>query len=369
MIFNPIIVRNMKWSLAALVVMLLLSLWGQIAIPDGKMVAIHWGPNGEANGFSSKTVALIMTPIITLAMIGDFILVAFIEPRKEHFQASLKAFSCLWLGIIGLFIILHSFIIMFALGIKLDVSMVIGCSIGVLFMVIGNVMGKVRSNWFIGVRTPWTLSSENVWNKTNRTGGKLFFGLGIIITIVSLLGNPLLSFNVITFGVIYMAVIIGIYSFVVWKNEQNNNKPGFFENYILPIAFTFVILAGCVIYLTTRPVQSEIFKRNRETAVQITKSLVRGDYKAIRPRFNQVMKDSLQNNELKATWDDVTKGFGEFQSIKKTREEKYFSYQIIYCTVEFTKGKINVELIFDADGKVTGLWFKPSKGVKDELQK
>lgn len=357
---KSVIVRNLIWSLVGLAVMLLISLWGYIAIPDGKMIATHWGANGQPDGYSSKATALFLTPIILfIVVVGLFSVIAYIEPRKEHLQASLKVFSYGWFSVFGIFVVLHAFTVLNALGYKLDITTAVGCASGIAFMIVGNVLGKVRSNWFMGARTPWTLSSEYVWNKTNRTGGKLLFGLGIIIAIVSLLGNPILLFSIITFIGIFMAVLIVIYSFVVWKNEQTNNKPGLFENYILPIAFTFVILAGFVIYSTTRPVQSEIFKQNREAAVQITNSLVRGDYKAIRPRFNQVMKDSLPNQQLKATWDDVIKGFGEFQSIKKTREEKYFSYQIIYCTVKFTKGKINVELIFDADGKVTGLWFKP----------
>jgi uncharacterized membrane protein len=97
---------------------------------------------------------------------------------------------------------------------------VLPVGIGVLFIVIGNLLPRARPNWFVGIRTPWTLSSDRVWEKTHRFGGQVFVGGGILM----LLSGLVLAqwAHVAVFIIIALcAASVLVYSYVEWKREQN----------------------------------------------------------------------------------------------------------------------------------------------------
>ena len=102
--------------------------------------------------------------------------------------------------------------------------MIVGLAVGTLFIIVGNYLGKTRSNFFIGIRTPWTLSSDSVWQKTHRLAGKLFMLSGLIIVVSSwFIANSNLG-TLVIFTVLPAALIPCIYSWWLWRSEQNN-KP------------------------------------------------------------------------------------------------------------------------------------------------
>ena len=105
-------------------------------------------------------------------------------------------------------------------------TLIITFSMGILFMMIGNYLSKTRSNFFIGIRTPWTLSSDAVWQKTHRLAGKLFMLSGLTIVIFCLF-MPIANIGtLITFTVLPAALIPCIYSWKLWKEEQSNEQMG-----------------------------------------------------------------------------------------------------------------------------------------------
>ena len=89
-------------------------------------------------------------------------------------------------------------------------------ALGILFIIIGNYMWKVKSKWFVGVRTPWTLSNEEVWNKTNRLGGKIFVGLGLFFIIGVFLPTKIF-WGIFIVGVPIVALVPIIYSYVLYR--------------------------------------------------------------------------------------------------------------------------------------------------------
>lgn len=91
--------------------------------------------------------------------------------------------------------------------------------VGIMFIIMGNYMGKIRPNWFMGIRTPWTLSSDEVWNKTHRLGGKLFVLAGALLILVAFLPGSVTLVTLII-GVAAVVIIPTVYSFILFKREK-----------------------------------------------------------------------------------------------------------------------------------------------------
>jgi uncharacterized membrane protein len=92
--------------------------------------------------------------------------------------------------------------------------------IGVLFMVLGNYLPRIRSNWWMGIRTPWTLESETVWRETHRLGGRTFVVSGAVATLASLLLQPPASVFVTMAALGVGGLVPVVYSYVIWKREH-----------------------------------------------------------------------------------------------------------------------------------------------------
>ena len=117
-------------------------------------------------------------------------------------------------------------VVLAAVGSPLDVNLVLSVATGLLFIVIGNVLGKVRSNFMFGVRTPWTLSSDLSWNKTHRLVGRLFVLLGLATIVVGVVGGTTAFVVVLLGGIGVVLVVAFVYSYQVWKSDPAKLKIG-----------------------------------------------------------------------------------------------------------------------------------------------
>jgi uncharacterized membrane protein len=106
-----------------------------------------------------------------------------------------------------------------ALGWPIAVPQIIGAGVGLLFIVLGNELGRVKPNWFVGIRTPWTLSDPEVWRRTHRVGGRLFFAAGLLIVLASILLPANASAFVILAGALSVALLSVGYSYVAWRQR------------------------------------------------------------------------------------------------------------------------------------------------------
>ena len=106
-----------------------------------------------------------------------------------------------------------------SLGWRIRIEQWVSVGVGALFVVIGNVMSRVRPNWFVGIRTPWTLSSEGVWRKTHRLGGYLFVGCGLLTAAAGVV-RARWSVPVLVAGAVTTAVTSVVYSYLAWRREQ-----------------------------------------------------------------------------------------------------------------------------------------------------
>ena len=185
-------------------------------LPDP--AASHWGANGEVNGYISAFWAAFLMPLMTA---GLFLLLMAI-PNIDPLKANIAQFRGIYNTFIVLFLIYMLYIYALTMAWNLgydnfDMGMAIMPAIGVFFIFLGVLIGRAKRNFFIGIRTPWTLSSDTVWEKTHALGSKLF----IAAWILSLLSLPLGENGIwVTLGLLLVACLIPIvYSYVLWKGE------------------------------------------------------------------------------------------------------------------------------------------------------
>ncbi len=199
--------------------MIALSAWAWFQLPEGAQLPVHWGLNGQPDRYGSKAEGLLLTPAIGVLLLGLQAIIPAIDPRGENIRRSAKPYYIFWLAIGVVLLIVHALLVFAALGHEVNMGSGVIITIGLLFMVIGNYLGKIRSNFMIGIRTPWTLSSELAWNKTHRLGGKLFMLTGGLMIVAGLLGQFNLAFIVTMVGAVGLSIGLAIYSYFVWRGD------------------------------------------------------------------------------------------------------------------------------------------------------
>ncbi len=208
------------FSAIVVVFLLVVSAWAWIQLPADAQVPIHWGADGVANGYASKTVGLLLLPLTTAGVAALFWIIPSIEPRRTNILKSEKAYTAIWIGVILLLAAVDLVAVAAAMGTNVDVSMIVFVGTGALFIVIGNYLPKVRPNYMVGIRTPWTLTSDLSWDRTHRVGGRLFVLEGVLFILLGLL-RPAPEALVVALlgGIAVMLVFVFAYSYRVWKAD------------------------------------------------------------------------------------------------------------------------------------------------------
>jgi uncharacterized membrane protein len=189
-------------------------LWNQM--PD--QVASHWGANDLVNGLMSKFWGVFMMPLISTGMLLLFLVIPSIDPLKANIQQFRGVFNTFITLVIAFMLYIHGLTLAWNVGytgFRMSTAML--PAMGLLFIFVGLLISKAKRNFFIGIRTPWTLSSDRVWNETHRFGSKLFIASGIL----AILGVffPAYSFWFIMVPVIGSALISVVYSYVLYQVE------------------------------------------------------------------------------------------------------------------------------------------------------
>lgn len=179
----------------------------------------HWNFVGEADGYSGKFFGAFGLPLMNLGIYLLFLFLPLLDPKRERYTAFEKVYHVFRIAFLSVLTAIYLVLGFVNLGYDIPVNRVVPFLVGMLMIVIGNFMGKIKSNWFIGIRTPWTLASENVWNKTHRVGGWLFILFGLIIMVVPFLSYML---GAILFGAGVLALIFGstVYSYLIYRKEK-----------------------------------------------------------------------------------------------------------------------------------------------------
>ncbi len=212
--------RLVAFSAIVIGAMVVVSAWAWLQLPADAEVPIHWGPTGEPDGWAGKTVGLFLLPLVTVGIAALFWIIPVVEPRRANIEKSGKAYAAIWVAIIGLMAAIQVVVVAAALGSDLDMSLIALVGTGAVFIVIGNYLPKVRPNYMMGIRTPWTLTSDLSWDRTHRLGGRLFVLEGIVFIVLGLVRPPAQAFVVVLIGgIVVMLVFCFAYSYRVWKAD------------------------------------------------------------------------------------------------------------------------------------------------------
>jgi len=184
-------------------------------LPD--TIASHWNAQGQVNGYTSKFWGLFLLPIISVGLILLFVAIPRIDPLKaniEKFRTFYDRFVILFLVFFFYFYLLT---ILWNMGVQYNFNQVLAPAFGGLLYYIGVVTEHAKRNWFVGIRTPWTLSSESVWDKTHAIGAKLFKIVGVVALLGVLFPNYTIFFILVP--VLIVAGYLIVYSYVVYQRE------------------------------------------------------------------------------------------------------------------------------------------------------
>jgi immunity protein, SdpI family len=179
----------------------------------------HWNLAGQPDGWSNRWWGAWLLPLFLVGMWALVQILPRIDPRGGNYAKFGGAFEGIIVTIMLFMLGMHIVVLRAALGYPVAMKRIVPVGIGVLFIVIGNLLPRARPNWFVGIRTPWTLSSDRVWQKTHRLGGHLFVAGGVIITVAALAWVSWAHVILITVATL-CAVIVTVYSYLEWKREQ-----------------------------------------------------------------------------------------------------------------------------------------------------
>lgn len=184
-----------------------------------EQVPTHWNFAGEVDDYSSKAVGAFLIPGIMVLMYGLFWVLPYLDPKKERYAQFAKVYHVFKFLFIFYFALIYLIASLAALDYPVRVGTWIPVMVGSLFLIIGNYLGKIKMNWFVGIKTPWTLSSENVWNQTHRLGGKLFILAGVVMALMPMINN---SYRLPLFivAIVAAALVPMIYSYYLFYKEN-----------------------------------------------------------------------------------------------------------------------------------------------------
>lgn len=214
--------RRTPAIISAIVVAILfvVSAWAWIQLPADARIPIHWDVDGQPNGYAAKTFGLLLLPFIIAGVAALFWIIPTIEPRRANILKSEKAYTVIWIGLVLLLAAVDLVVVAAAMGSKLDITTIAIVGTGLLFIVMGNYLPKVRPNYMVGIRTPWTLTSDLAWDRTHRVGGRLVMLEGVAFILVALLHPPRPAFIATLIGaIVVLVVFVFAYSYRVWKTD------------------------------------------------------------------------------------------------------------------------------------------------------
>ena len=186
-------------------------------LPD--TIASHWNAQGQVNGYMSKFWGLFFLPLISVGLVLLFVAIPRIDPLKaniEKFRTFYDRFVVLFMAFFFYFYLLT---ILWNMGVQYNFNQVLAPAFGGLFYYIGVMIEHAKRNWFVGIRTPWTLSSENVWDKTHAIGAKLFKIVGVVVLLGVLFPNYTIFFVLVP--VLIVAVYLIVYSYFAYQREMS----------------------------------------------------------------------------------------------------------------------------------------------------
>jgi len=204
-------------SLSAIAAAIAVSIASYGSLPE--RVISHWNFAGQADGWSSRNFHVFFFPLLLVALYLMFLLLPLVDPKKERYAEFSKVYSIMRSLFMLVFFSVYLTATLANLGYGVNVGRIVPFIIGVMMIVIGNYMGKIKNNWFVGIKTPWTLSSETVWQKTHRLGGLMFVLFGLIMMVMPYFSQTV-AIGLFVCGIIGVTIVPMAASYMFFRKER-----------------------------------------------------------------------------------------------------------------------------------------------------
>jgi uncharacterized membrane protein len=186
-------------------------------LPD--KVPTHWNLDGEVDGWGTAWQGAFMMPLIMIGVFLLLLLLPKIDPKRKNYANMGKAYTTIVLVIMIFFTVIYFGTLGIALGYMENIPSLTQIGVGALFVILGNYMGKLKHNYFMGIRTPWTLASEEVWYRTHRLAGPFWVLGGLLFMLSSLFAGDVFL-KVMLVIIIVLVAIPAVYSFIIFKKLE-----------------------------------------------------------------------------------------------------------------------------------------------------
>lgn len=175
-----------RWEIFPVLIIIAVSVLGIYLYPQlPDQVPFHWNINGQIDNWCSKTFAVSFFPAFILGVYALVSCFVFLDPLKKNIESFSKFYFWIKTGIVIFLSFLYAATLLVALGYDINVGKAVALGVAALFLLIGMIMPSIKKNYTVGIRFPWTLYSESVWNKTHKFGGKLFIFLAVMTALSS----------------------------------------------------------------------------------------------------------------------------------------------------------------------------------------
>jgi len=211
-----------KLQLAAIALVALSFAAAYLAYPImPERVASHWNIEGKVDGYMPRGIGVYFMPVLGAAVLALLYILPAIDPKRENYRQFQKEYDGLVAVIIAFLFYTYLLTLAYNAGYSFNLLQLMSPGFGALFIYMGMLLGKAKQNWFVGIRTPWTLSSEKVWGKTHKVGSGMFTAAGV----VALLGVAMpLMFAASIALVLAAAIATVVYSYFEYQKEKGEKR-------------------------------------------------------------------------------------------------------------------------------------------------
>ncbi len=190
-------------------------------LPD--QMASHWNLAGEADGFMDKIWGIFLFPTLTACFVALYAVIPKIDPLRSNIESFRPQYNLLFVGLVSFFAYLFLLSLVWNLGWRFNFSTALLPALATLLYGLGTLMAHAKQNWFIGIRTPWTLSNEHVWTATHRLGGRLF-KLAAAIALASIALGGTTGFVVFLVTTTIASIVPTIYSYILYRRLESGEQ-------------------------------------------------------------------------------------------------------------------------------------------------
>lgn len=209
-----------QWLLLAAMFGLALARWN--SVPD--RLPVHWGITGQVDRYGGRVEGLLVLPLMTLGLYVLLIILRRVDPGRENYERFAGSWHALRNVFTAFLVVLYGLMHASFSGRPLAMNNVLLPALGLLLIFLGNVMGKLRPNWFIGIRTPWTLTSKQSWIRSHRAGGWVLIAGGLGFVAAGLIDRLWLT-RLVMIGFGAAVIAVSVYSWKVWKEDPDRLPP------------------------------------------------------------------------------------------------------------------------------------------------